>query len=104
MQLASMANLKGVGLARPLHLRPRRLGYSRSYYKSKKPQVSQKTYPDTRFRLFGGESLSLHSPSKINLFLRIVRRRDDGYHDLASLFHVIDLGDPMDFELLPGMD
>lgn len=32
-------------------------------------------------------------PAKqINVFLRIVRRREDGYHDLASLFHVIDLG------------
>jgi len=27
--------------------------------------------------------------------LRVVRRREDGYHDLASLFHVIDLGDRM---------
>jgi hypothetical protein len=25
---------------------------------------------------------------QINLFLRVVRRREDGYHDLASLFHV----------------
>ena len=25
---------------------------------------------------------------QINLFLRVMRRRDDGYHDLASLFHV----------------
>lgn len=34
------------------------------------------------------------SPARpqINVFLRIVRRREDGYHDLASLFHVIDLG------------
>ena len=32
---------------------------------------------------------------QINLFLRVVRRREDGYHDLASLFHVIDLGDRM---------
>ena len=31
----------------------------------------------------------------------MVRRREDGYHDLASLFHVIDLGDDMDFTLLP---
>ncbi|MEW5305142.1 MAG: hypothetical protein WDW36_007703 [Sanguina aurantia] len=46
------------------------------------------------------ESLSLFSPSKINLFLRIVRRREDGYHDLASLFHVIDLGDSMTFRIL----
>ena len=39
---------------------------------------------------------------QVNLFLRIVRRRDDGYHDLASLFHVIDLGDGMKFTVLPG--
>ncbi|KAK9844076.1 hypothetical protein WJX81_003893 [Elliptochloris bilobata] len=39
----------------------------------------------------------MFSPSKINLFLRVMRRREDGYHDLASLFHVIDLGDTVDF-------
>jgi len=44
--------------------------------------------------------LELFSPSKVNIFLRIIRRREDGYHDLASLFHVIDLGDQMSFELL----
>ena len=41
------------------------------------------------------------SAPQINLFLRVVRRREDGYHDLASLFHVIDLGDGMEFETLP---
>jgi 4-diphosphocytidyl-2-C-methyl-D-erythritol kinase len=48
-----------------------------------------------------GAALHLFSPAKINIFLRVVRRREDGFHDLASLFHVIDLGDDMDFELLP---
>lgn len=48
------------------------------------------------------DSLQLFSPSKINLFLRVVRRREDGYHDLASLFHVIDLGDTMDFSIVAG--
>ncbi|KAG2441337.1 hypothetical protein HYH02_009930 [Chlamydomonas schloesseri] len=46
-------------------------------------------------------AVQLFSPSKINLFLRVVRRREDGYHDLASLFHVIDLGDYMEFETMP---
>lgn len=45
--------------------------------------------------------LQVFSPAKINVFLRIVRRRDDGFHDLASLFHVIDLGDDMDVSILP---
>lgn len=47
-------------------------------------------------------SMDLFSPAKINVFLRIVRRREDGFHDLASLFHVIDLGDDMSFTLLPA--
>lgn len=46
-------------------------------------------------------TLSLFSPSKINLFLRVTARRPDGFHDLASLFHVIDLGERMTFEELP---
>lgn len=25
---------------------------------------------------------------QINVFLRITKKREDGYHDLASLFHV----------------
>ncbi|XP_058079052.1 4-diphosphocytidyl-2-C-methyl-D-erythritol kinase, chloroplastic-like isoform X3 [Magnolia sinica] len=33
--------------------------------------------------------LSLFSPCKINVFLRITRKREDGFHDLASLFHII---------------
>ena len=45
--------------------------------------------------------LSLRSPCKINLFLRITGRRDTGYHDLASLFQTISLSDYMHFSLLP---
>jgi len=45
----------------------------------------------------GIETTEYFSPSKINLFLRVTARRPDGFHDLASLFHVIDLGDYMSF-------
>jgi len=48
-----------------------------------------------------GTTLDLFSPAKINLFLRLVRKRDDGYHDLASLFHAVSFGDKLDVELLP---
>lgn len=44
--------------------------------------------------------LSLFSPCKINLFLRIIRKREDGYHDLASLFQTIGFGDMLHLKLL----
>ncbi|XP_068662441.1 4-diphosphocytidyl-2-C-methyl-D-erythritol kinase, chloroplastic/chromoplastic [Aristolochia californica] len=49
----------------------------------------------------GLSRLSLFSPCKINVFLRITRKRVDGFHDLASLFHVISLGDTIKFSLSP---
>lgn len=38
------------------------------------------------------------SPAKINLFLRVLRKRPDHYHDLASLFQAIDLVDLIHIE------
>lgn len=46
------------------------------------------------------QSLSLFSPCKINLFLRIIRKRSDGYHDLASLFQAIGFGDTLELSVL----
>jgi 4-diphosphocytidyl-2-C-methyl-D-erythritol kinase len=43
--------------------------------------------------------LTLNSPAKINLFLQILSRRADGYHELASLFQAIDLMDTLHFSL-----
>jgi 4-diphosphocytidyl-2-C-methyl-D-erythritol kinase len=48
------------------------------------------------------ETLILFSPCKINLFLRIIRKREDGYHDLASLFQAIGFGDTLELTLLGG--
>jgi len=48
-----------------------------------------------------GATAQLFSPAKINLFLRILRRRPDGYHDLASLFHTVAFGDTLDLTVLP---
>lgn len=43
--------------------------------------------------------LSLFSPAKINLFLRIISKRSDGYHNLSSVFQTISLGDTLTIEL-----
>jgi 4-diphosphocytidyl-2-C-methyl-D-erythritol kinase len=38
------------------------------------------------------------SPAKLNLFLHITGRRDDGYHELQTIFQLIDLYDWINFE------
>jgi len=45
--------------------------------------------------------LTLLSPAKLNLFLHITGRRADGYHNLQTLFQLLDYGDTMHFEHLP---
>lgn len=50
----------------------------------------------------GISRLNLFSPCKINVFLRITGKREDGFHELASLFHVISLGDTIKFSLSPS--
>ena len=37
------------------------------------------------------------APAKLNLFLHITGRRDDGYHELQSIFQLIDLYDWLEF-------
>ena len=39
------------------------------------------------------------SPCKLNLFLYITGKRPDGYHNLQTLFVILDHGDPMTFEV-----
>jgi 4-diphosphocytidyl-2-C-methyl-D-erythritol kinase len=42
--------------------------------------------------------LTLPSPAKLNLFLHITGRRPDGYHNLQSVFQLIDLYDYISFD------
>ncbi|MGO2332479.1 MAG: 4-(cytidine 5'-diphospho)-2-C-methyl-D-erythritol kinase [Pseudoalteromonas nigrifaciens] len=44
-------------------------------------------------------SFSLIAPAKLNLFLHINGRRDDGYHELETLFTFLNYGDELSFEL-----
>ena len=39
------------------------------------------------------------APAKLNLFLRITGRRDDGYHDLQTVFRILDWGDTVRLRL-----
>lgn len=39
------------------------------------------------------------APAKINLFLDVIRKREDGYHDLGTVFQTIDAGDTLEFGL-----
>jgi 4-diphosphocytidyl-2-C-methyl-D-erythritol kinase len=39
------------------------------------------------------------APAKLNLFLNVVRRRPDGYHDLQTLFQLIDRCDRIGFAI-----
>lgn len=41
--------------------------------------------------------LTLPAPAKLNLFLHIVGRRADGYHNLQTLFQLLDYGDELTF-------
>ena len=42
------------------------------------------------------KSLHLTSPAKLNLFLHITGRRADGYHELQTIFQLLDYGDAME--------
>ncbi len=43
-------------------------------------------------------SLTIRAPAKINLFLKILGKRRDGYHELLSLFLMVGLYDEIAFE------
>jgi len=42
--------------------------------------------------------VKLFSPAKLNLFFRVLGKREDGFHEIASLMQAISLGDVLTFE------
>ena len=42
--------------------------------------------------------IEVTAPAKLNLYLRVLSRREDGYHNLQTLFQLIDLQDRLIFE------
>ncbi|MFT6123415.1 MAG: 4-diphosphocytidyl-2-C-methyl-D-erythritol kinase [Oleiphilaceae bacterium] len=49
-------------------------------------------------------TLSLISPAKLNLFLHINGQRPNGYHELQTVFQILDRGDTLHFELIKNSD
>ena len=48
-------------------------------------------------------SIRLPAPAKLNLFLHILGQREDGYHELETLFQILDWGDELSFELADSL-
>ena len=53
-------------------------------------------------KILAGASCVITAPAKINLYLRVLRRREDGYHDLASWMQKIALADRLIISLRPA--
>jgi len=49
-----------------------------------------------------GASLELQARAKVNLTLEVLRRREDGYHDIVSVMQAIDLADQVRLRVRPG--
>ena len=43
----------------------------------------------------------LRAPAKLNLYLRVIGKRPDGYHEIETLFERIDLADELTLEAHP---
>ena len=48
------------------------------------------------------EELKIKAPAKINLHLEVLRKRDDDFHDISSIFTLIDLYDTLIFKRSEG--
>jgi 4-diphosphocytidyl-2-C-methyl-D-erythritol kinase len=48
------------------------------------------------------QSITLLAPAKLNLFLHITGRRTDGYHELQTLFQLLDYGDTVTVSAAPA--
>src|SRR5689334_10702080 len=48
------------------------------------------------------DGLTVRAPAKVNLFLEVLRRRPDGYHDLATLMVAVGLYDTLELRDDPG--
>ena len=47
------------------------------------------------------DALVVPSPAKINLFLEVLARRPDGYHEIESVMQLVDLCDTVRLQRIP---
>ena len=50
----------------------------------------------------GADAVVVAAPAKLNLFLEVLRKRPDGYHDLESLMVAVDLFDTLEVRADPA--
>jgi len=48
--------------------------------------------------------MRVRSPAKVNLGIHVLRKREDGYHDIRTFFQSIDFSDVLEFFPLPGRE
>lgn len=46
--------------------------------------------------------ITIHSRAKLNLFLKVLDKRDDGFHNIISVFQAIDYADELTFTMEKG--
>lgn len=51
-----------------------------------------------------GNSKTFLAPAKVNLILKVLHKRDDGYHELYTIFQAISLYDELEISLTKGDD
>ena len=54
-------------------------------------------YPAMFVKKISSGQVVIGAPAKVNLFLEVLSRRDDGYHDINSLFQAVSLFDRLKF-------
>ncbi len=53
-------------------------------------------------RVGSDDGLSLAAPAKVNLYLDVLERRPDGYHEIDTVMQTVGLVDTMEFRRRPG--
>ena len=46
------------------------------------------------------DSIVIESPAKINLFLEVLNKREDGFHNINSIFQAVSLFDKLEFHII----